>query len=305
LSFSPDGHRIAALVGRAYSEKFLLILDASTPQVANKRVAISPETLGSSLSWSPSGREILVGSTIVELSNGNNCSLPTGTIAPGFMFVGPTRVAGEQRQPMRLLFYDLDCHPSAQFDLGTDLWNLDDASAERGIVLIWRQHYHGVGSIEWDVSAQEADTQKLLSRLPLLDSARFADTGKAVCGADGKEWHRSVECVNVDTGKRLGVTTGWNAPDVQTAAHGRKAVVSDYSRKLDWIDAVSRVGGLKRRVVWDFGTGKQLASWRPRSQTVFLGAYRQSLPYEFAISPDGEYVIEGGAGTLTLYKIEP
>jgi WD40 repeat protein len=308
LSFSPDGHQIGAVVGRSYSEKFVLVLDASTPQVSNRKVAINPMVVGSDefsnqLSWSPTGRQILVGGTLVELSSGNSCSLPKGTMAPGFMFAGPTRVAAEQRKPMRLLFFDLDCNPAAQLDLGDDLWNLYDASAERSLVLIWRQHYRGVGSIEWNISAQDADTQKPLARLPLLDRARFADSGKGVCGVGGAEWHRTVECVDVDTGKRIGVTTGWSAPDVRMASHGRKAVVSDYSRKFDWTDLVSRVGALKRRVVWDFEAGKQLASWHPRSQTVFLGG--QSQPYVFAISPDGKYLIEGGAGVLALYRIEP
>jgi hypothetical protein len=306
LSFSPDGHRIGALVGRSYRETFVLVLDASTPQVGNKRIAINPEILGSDefsshLSWSPSGRQILVGRTIVELSNGNNCSLPKGTMAPGFMFAGPTRVAGEQRKPMSLSVFDLDCRTTAQLDLGDDLWNLYDASAERGLVLIWKQHYHGIGSIEWELSALDAVTQKLIRRLPLLDGARFANDGKTVCGVGGAEWHHTVECVDVDTDKRLMVTKGWSAPDIQTTLHATRVVVSNSGRKLDWTDGVWREGALKRRVVWDFETGKQLASWRPKSQTILLS----SQPYVFAISPDGEYVIEGGAGALALYKIEP
>jgi len=222
------------------------------------------------------------------------------------MFAGSTRVAGEQLKPMRLSFFDIDCHPSEHLDLGDDPWNLYDVSAERSLVLIGRQHYHGVGSVEWDVAAQDTNTRKLVARFPPLEKARFADRGKAVCGVGGAQWHRTVECMEVDTGNRLGVTTGWNAPDVRTAPRAKRVVVSDYSRKLDWIDAVSRLGSLKRRVVWDFETGKQLASWRPRSQTVPQGGpYRQSLPFVFAMSPDGEYVVEGGAGTLALYKIEP
>jgi hypothetical protein len=51
-------------------------------------------------------------------------------------------------------------------------------------------------------------------------------------------------------------------------------------------------------------------SWRPRFQDVISGfaplnAVPRPEPYCFAISPDGEYIIEGGAGILTLYKIEP
>jgi hypothetical protein len=36
-----------------------------------------------------------------------------------------------------------------------------------------------------------------------------------------------------------------------------------------------------------------------------LGGQPAKEPFVFAISPDGEYVVEGGNGILRLYKIEP
>ena len=92
--------------------------------------------------------------------------------------------------------------------------------------------------------------------------------------------------------------------------------MSDYGRRLDG-DLQWDVGSLKKRVVWDFGTGQELASWHPKSQALYLGEpkavsvgrhagpYWETGPYRAAISPDGRYVAEGGAGTLSLYKIEP
>jgi WD40 repeat protein len=316
LSFSPDGQSIAAVVGRSAGDEFVLILDAGAPQANNKRLNVNPRIWGldstfpNQLSWSPSGQQLLLGRTIVELSNGNTCSLPEGIMPPEFLFAGPTQVAGKQWKPMRLSFFDLDCHATAQVDFGNDLWQIYGASADRGLLLIWQQHRHSAGSIQRVVSLLEAGSKKIIRELPWPDGERFAYSSDGVCGVGGRDWHRTVSCVDVDTDKQLAVTTGWNAPDIQTALHARRAVLSDYSRRLDWIDGVWRVGSLKKRVVWDFGTGKELASWHPKSQSVFMGAYPitdvgHAQPFQFAISPDGEYVVEGGAGVLTLYKIEP
>ena len=109
-------------------------------------------------------------------------------------------------------------------------------------------------------------------------------------------------CSDFDTGNQLAETKGWTNISFQTATHGKRVILSEGGRIFDWGDFVSRPGGsLKKRVVWDFGTKKELASWHPKSQTVKLGAFRdQHVPYEFALAPDGEYLVEGGAGTLSL-----
>ena len=63
---------------------------------------------------------------------------------------------------------------------------------------------------------------------------------------------------------------------------------------------------LKRRVVFDFMTGRELGAWRPEIQPYDVGiepVRKRLLP--FTISPDGQYVAEGGNGIIRLYKIEP
>ena len=61
---------------------------------------------------------------------------------------------------------------------------------------------------------------------------------------------------------------------------------------------------MKKRTIWDFGTGELLASWHPKWHKAKVGVL-SITPYSCAISPDGEYLVEGGSGILTLYKIEP
>ncbi len=205
---------------------------------------------------------------------------------------------------MHLSEFDLNCRAIGEVDLGSDLWNIFDASPERGLLLLYWQHYHGVGSIEWELSAWDADTQKVRRHFPPLEDARFAEGGKTVCGVSGVEWRRTVECVDVDTGNQLAVSKGWQAPRIETATRAKRAILSDYSRKLDWIDGVWREGPLQKRTIWDFGARELLTSWRPKWQRAKLGVF-SSTPYSCAISPDGDYLVEGGSGIVTLYKIEP
>ena len=319
LSFSPDGEHIVAVVGRSRREEFILALGASAPQTNRKRLDINPQIweldpyMYDRLSWSTSGQHLVLGRMIVNLSNGNVCSLPEGD---GFFFVGPSEVVGRElktKTTIRLSFFDLDCHGTHTLDLGSG-WDLYDASAERGLLCLWQFSYTGVYA-QQVVSIMDAGTNKILRRLPLppaetapsVTMQRFADNGKAVCGVGGRDWRRTVRCEDVDTGREIGAAKGYTALDVRTALRAKRAILSDYGRKLDgdlqWVE-----GSLKKRAVWDFGTGKELVSWRPKSQTLYSGEprpYSDTGPYRFAISPDGEYVVEGGAGTLSLYKIEP
>jgi hypothetical protein len=143
----------------------------------------------------------------------------------------------------------------------------------------------------------------------VIAGPQFADTGQAVCGLHGDIWDRTVECSAVDTGKVVGETKGWSDPTIRPALKAPRVVISDYHKKLDWIDFFWYPGSVGRRVVWDFRHGQELVKWTPKAQKIITGAYGsasppQREPYQFDISPDGEYIVEGGAGVVTLYKIE-
>jgi hypothetical protein len=56
-------------------------------------------------------------------------------------------------------------------------------------------------------------------------------------------------------------------------------------------------GPVRDRLVWDFRSGKELARWQPKMQT-------EREAYRFDISPDGEYIVEGGGNRVSLYRIE-
>ncbi len=71
-----------------------------------------------------------------------------------------------------------------------------------------------------------------------------------------------------------------------TAARATRAVVSDYRRSLIPLDDAYGIR-LRGQYVWDFGTGKELASWYPESETyanVFTPTKRITEQFRFAIS---------------------
>jgi hypothetical protein len=61
----------------------------------------------------------------------------------------------------------------------------------------------------------------------------------------------------------------------------------------------------KQCLVWDFKTGQKVAVWRPPFyRYVGTGAKRLSDFAKFALSPDGENVIQAGDGVVTFFRIQ-
>jgi len=137
---------------------------------------------------------------------------------------------------------------------------------------------------------------------------KFADSGHVICEASVTETRgrAPVRCWQVDTGKQIAESAGINggAP-LAVAGHSTRTVASDYRRSgVPLTDSFRAV--LQRRTVWDFKTGKELASWKPELQPYDIGVGPVQKEWSaFSISADGQYVAEGENGFLRLYKIEP
>lgn len=315
LGFSPDGRHIAAVVGLAWDKQSVLVLDAADPQARMRRLEVNPKNFGD-ISWSPSGRQLMIANTRLRLADGEVCSLPDGTGLPSF--VGENRLIGQEVRPIPssrprtpptgqpfLKFFDSDCKEGEEWNL-PDEQGLFDTSAERGLIFV-RQ-----GTRASVIDATSRTVLRDLSSLGLrVDTGfrpvRFADSGKAICGAVGPEWQVSVTCLDVDTAVELATTKEFTYLGINSSLHSRRVVLSDYRRRFDFIEFGWGLGSLKRRIVWDFGTNKELLSWSPKPQTLVTLERPSgwSQPYPFDISPDGEFIVEGGAGSISLYRIEP
>jgi hypothetical protein len=322
VSFSPDGRRVAAVVGKSMDQESLVLVDKANPGTDGARYELHPPSggepelsiLGYGISWSLSGEAIALGS-IVQTSDGRTCPLPRHK----FFFFGADHVAGldptsiqhsARNVPWHLLFFNAECQDAGTWEIPYE-WYISDASADRGLLCLLLISPPGARpgqpeTLEVLVASPSDRTFVHRWRIPAVNlGLLFADSGKVLCGLAGTAKHGSARCWSVDTGKEVAATKGLNIHQpMRTALHAQRAVLSHYGWGIDFEDFRTKTGALKRRVIWDFGTGRELASWKPKWQR-FRSADELEEPYKFAISPDGNYVLEGGDGVLTLYKIEP
>jgi len=314
IGFSHDGQQIAAVIGHSWREESILILDTQAPSTRHRALPVNPKVwdwepgVNRRIDWSPSGLQIILGNLVVKTLTGEGCSLPEIVLYPGYRFV-EDRIVGAQFRPVRLTTFDTDCRLLDTWEVGgaTEL-KISDASSTRDLMLVARTTVSGGRFVELTSLTNKSAVRQLP---PTSNNTKFGDNSKAICGATGKPWHRAIECWTTNGGGPLAKSDGWNSPDVRVTLGSSRAVISDYSRKLDWfVDWFWYPGALSKRVVWDFRSGRRLVTWKPKSQKVQTGEFPnskvgQEQPYRFDISPDGEYIVEGGSGVITLYKIEP
>lgn len=313
LGFSHDGRQIAALVGHSYRDESVVVLDARDPDAHHSTVAVNPQIWqqepGPSrrIEWSLSGSQIVLRNFLIDVRDGLSCTLPNGI--GGWGFTGPNELVGYQAKPARVMFFDLNCRPTGSWELPDgDSVQSYDTSAERGLLFLTQQRISNLTASNVAIVAVDAKTRKVLRRLPIptehttsptfFTRPMFAEMGQAFCGIRGEDWDSTVGCSLVDTSRVFNVRGGLHLPEIRTALASSRVVISEYSKKLDWIDLRWYPGSVRRRTVWDYRSGKEVLHWEPKMQV-------EKQSYRFDISPDGEYIVEGGGGQFSLYRIEP
>jgi hypothetical protein len=303
VSFSPDGHRLAAVVWGGQQDRgkqTLVVVDISRPRDGVQMTEFEGPAWNET-SWSYTGKEIAVPEVFHEL--GRPPCILQHTIRT--VFYDTNRVAdGQPGFPNSdLLFFDSNCNPLGSWAIN-GMWELSDGSAERHLLALANHVPKGTQILVVDPIRERIVSRRSLQEVtgawPL-----FADSGNAVCALDGTGRHGVAHCWDVDSGREIGQTSSGNPHrPMATALRAKRAVLSDYGWRIYFEGWETEVGSLHRRVVWDFGTGKEIASWKPKYQDdVARPASKE--PLEFAISPDGTMVAEGGDGLLTLSRVEP
>ncbi|HEV2199032.1 MAG TPA: hypothetical protein VGR73_04365 [Bryobacteraceae bacterium] len=325
LRFAPDGSRVAAIIDlygpRDAQKSHLFVIDAHHPEANPSVYEVSgklnydengpgPDNFG----WSPTGQIVYAGGAAISVGQGKGCELPWRSL-----FVTDNLAITEDQVPVdwtalasHFTLFDRNCQPRGKWDV-PERWIIVDTSPDLGLLSVSR--LLGFPN-KTEALVVDPLSRKVIRRWsgPEAPGGQFADRGTAICrGSDVEAAERApVICWEVDTGKKINEAPAVNGGDpIATALHASRIIASDYGRRKVPLSS-DYVEILKRRVLWDFRTGKELASWRPRFQSWEFQLYldpskplkRVSEPFRFAISPDGEYIAEGGSGEINLYKIE-
>jgi hypothetical protein len=316
--FSPDGRKLAVIADfyetQAARKSRLLVIDVERPTTGVRQFEIEWGILENesgrapNFGWASSGEIIYALGTVIHLSSGSSCELPSRSV-----FISDDLAVSARAYPpplyssTRLAFFDQNCEERGEWEV-SEGWLVSDVSTDRGLLSVLKETNNPA---ETERLIVDPVGRKVLQRWHenVGGAWEFADGGKAVCqgGSVLQSDHAPARCRDVDTGKEIGETLRNGVEPIAAAERATRVVVSDYQRRKIPFDYEYRTT-FKGRYIWDFGTGKELASWMPESETyqnVFASSRQVTELFRFAISPDGQYVAEGGNGIIRLYRIEP
>jgi len=320
IRFSPSGRSIAIVSGWIRSsnppavKSRLLILSAERPAIGVREFEInagaedheSGGQTAANLQWSPAEDAIDAAGDIVHLTGAETCQI---SYHGGFISSDKLVArALESGSLSHLVFFDPECRAAETWNVA-ESWEIEDVSAQRGLLAIWA---------DGEPLVVDALLKKVVQRWPkgTMPSAfiRFADNGSAICGGDSpqKFGKAPFRCWDVASGKQIA-----EAPSLSgglpfaTSERVSRLIASNQAHiahPFSHFGPDSYGEALLARVIWDFKNGKELLSWDPPLQT-----YRMRLinspkltqdHFKFAISPDGGFVVEGGNGIVRLYRIQ-
>jgi hypothetical protein len=302
LSFSPDAQQIVVLL-----QNSTVLLQVQSPKTVAGQFQIR---VGDSFGWSPDSQIIYSGRQVIHLADRKSCDLPQYSLFPHFIANetlvamlpsgSPSHVRGTFEFPgYRILaLYDTNCEEQARWAV-EESWGITDASPERELLSVLEL----TGSFRSFLV--DPVTRNILHYGPRPSAPRgsFANRGRVIC-ADNTCW-------DVDTAKtiRQAPVSGSTSSLGSVAAHSTRVVLDDrHDSVIPFSSAFTELAA--RRRIWDFTSNKEVVSWPLKFITYWSsfdldGFNRNRTPIPGAISPDGEYVVEGGDGRIWLYKVQP
>jgi len=305
VSFSPDGRSLGVLVKGIESHSIFAVLGVDDPRRGVRAQGYdgpAADDVTGPISWSLTGNEVAVPRIFhIFEQPWTGCALEHTGHA---VFYDSDRVADVQRgfPASTILSFDSNCNLLESWPI-KGLWERFDGSADNHLLALSNNIPKNT-----EVLVVDPLRKKLIRQWPMADTNGtwpvFADRGRAVCANDGTGKHGAAHCWDVVGDREISKTTSRNFHGrIGAALDAPRVVLSSYGWRFEFEGFYTAVGSLEERVVWDFRTGKEIASWKARYQNP---DHSQILePYPVAISPDGTMVAEGGLGLLTLFKVRP
>jgi WD40 repeat protein len=322
IRFSPDGKKIAVAIdmhsamqsardSHPWGVTHVLIVDATAPDAAPRQFTVeqasNPES-PLSLEWSPSGTRLLAGTALIQIADGAQCELPDGT---NRLFVGDDEILSANKQGREpgvlappLFFgyaiYDAGCKFRTALSDWKN-WAIADFAPSRGMLML--QQDGDTLLIDWR-------THKIIRRWSHPaggeTSWRFANNGQLECSEGRAE---GLQCWDIETGNQTAKSRTAHCADTLASAIAQPIFVCSHRQALEGASTEplqdSSSSFLTNNLVVETSNGRQVATWRRVKQTFTVPgeSVAQTLDFVLDLSADGQFLAEGGAGKLTLYKV--
>jgi hypothetical protein len=312
LSFSPDAKRIA-LTGSETTQKdgklVGLLIVASIGASQEDVLSFEAPPMSAFLDWSPSGDAIVADSLLIRLGTGATCSLPNIV-----RFISKDQLIGQRRaappsRATRFAIFDKNCLPGKEWGTAEE-WYIVDVSIERHLLLMNKPREE---NLLVDPDDGHVARKWSMGNWPVWDGPGgvFADDGTALCSPvsiDDEGKGSNLRCWKTDSGELIGNAPSDHATSPFTVSTRSTRVIFTESGYIPGIIPDLDSHPYRGAVVWDYATGKKLASWRPETQSwkeLGLRPPKKIVePSKFAISPDGQLIAEAGNGKLTVYRVQ-
>jgi hypothetical protein len=316
MEFSPDGEEIAAITRAAVvsgrREYVIWVARARSPEAPVKsfgaQAVFGPESNLKDFSWSPSGSALDAGGSVFNLASGARCSVPEFGAFLGEDEIIASTSTGYSAPESRFGIFDRGCRIKAEW-VSPERWFLMDVSPERRVLFMEQPR------MPHETLIVDPQDGRVLHRWQGADRpyGRFANSGRDICGivATTRLSGTSVGCWDLDSGKVHGVFPENGGEPFAVSSRSSRIIVSNYRYFRGPIRDLDR-NVFRDLVVWDFAAERAVVSWRPQFQAFGGDNYVDGRPPKrldemdkVAISPDGQFVVEGGNGVIRLYRIEP
>jgi WD40 repeat protein len=313
LVFSPDGSKIAVTMDDHFQagiwKTHLLIVDVKTPQTPVRQFDL--ETCGNDIAWSPDGGALLVCGRIVRLGDGSSCDLnPVRNAAyHGVLISHSFWLTADRVILFNRIIADLSCQAVDKWEIAWD-WYVADTIPEQGWMLlrelVTRTGANGRTAPVPDYAIADRDSRQLTSGLLVQV---FAGSGKmvvapgaaAVCSLLVPASRSVLHCWNLPGGEVIPIAPNLTDYRVTQASRSSPRVIAERWGS-HWWELFDEIGYMASRIVLELPSGRKVASLNPRPQHEGSLLY-DARYFKCALSPDGDFLAEGGDGSVTLYRL--
>jgi hypothetical protein len=339
IRFSPDESKIAIGFGSRWNfdprprRVVIVTFDKNHAKLAEFDVNNPVYPSGGSIAWSPSGSILVVNSTppvMLRLGREAPCSFSPESEFGGFLsddrmvVYHPGSIAPSEMATIKIVH---DCSVADSWQVDAPAHVLDTAPLQDLIAMRSFQHPPEQPPELQLVSAQTHDVTRRWAP-DTMDTFRggllLSNHGGTLCSGKylNPEGRRRLvaACWNTQTGAKVSENV---AVDLDKAAiessGGEYLAMTDYKfiyhegKLWQFFDLDNDYSLPRRRLIWNFRTGKEIVSWGEWSgyhQTELWGREKKSARriktrFPMCLSPSGRYLAEGGSGSVSAYAVQP